>query len=167
MFLCSFWVLVTIYRMYIMIMCSAQRNKRVKRKTFEAFMWTIMFFFCSLEGSIGQRQIQHRKREQTWNTKPDKTWKMMCKTDTSHGYRARCGLSVASFDISYFYFLLTVPLWQTPKSPPEWNGDVKPSRFNMSFDNHTVELVFKRVPSRCPVGQLSCSQQNLVIFLAV
>lgn len=32
MFLCSFWVLGTIYRMYVMVMCSAQRNKKGKEE---------------------------------------------------------------------------------------------------------------------------------------
>lgn len=80
-----------------MIMCSAQRNKRVKRKKFEAFM---MFFFWSLEGSIG-----HNKKYSIGSeTQTDKTLKMSKNWQISHGYRAHCGLPVASFDISFLYW---------------------------------------------------------------
>lgn len=51
MFSCSSRVLVTIYRMYIMIMCSAQRNKGVKRrKKKNAFMWIYYVVFLVTRG---------------------------------------------------------------------------------------------------------------------
>lgn len=51
---CSFWVLVTINRMYIMIMCNAQRNKRVKRKKMPSIYVNKSCSLWSVGGSSGQ-----------------------------------------------------------------------------------------------------------------